>query len=130
MKQTIKQKIIGMRARGKTYKEISIATGINANSAASFLRRNKDSLIANTNTCKFCGRKILSAHHKKFCSDKCKNSWWNLHRSEKGNFYSRISHCAGCGKKINVYGKRNKKYCSHECYIKDRFYSDVPSKAS
>ena len=29
--------------------------------------------------------------------------------------------CPACGKTFSAYGKRNRKYCSHECYIIDRF---------
>ena len=30
--------------------------------------------------------------------------------------------CKQCGKQFTMYGKRNRKYCSHKCYIYHRFY--------
>ena len=30
--------------------------------------------------------------------------------------------CKQCGKKFTSYGNRNRKYCSHKCYIYHRFY--------
>ena len=29
--------------------------------------------------------------------------------------------CPHCGKEFHIYGDRRRKYCSHECYIADRF---------
>ena len=29
--------------------------------------------------------------------------------------------CPVCKKTFTVYGNANRKYCSHECYIEDRF---------
>lgn len=31
--------------------------------------------------------------------------------------------CAVCGKQFEAYGNNHRKYCSHKCYINDRFYS-------
>ena len=32
-----------------------------------------------------------------------------------------VTHCENCGKEFHLYGDSRRKYCSHECYIKDRF---------
>mgnify|MGYP002626074911 CR=1 FL=1 len=74
--------------------------------------------------CKYCGTMILQIpgrKEKKFCSDDCRNSWWNKHLTEvkRKNMTDYI--CPACGKTFSAYGKRNRKYCSHECYITDRF---------
>lgn len=29
--------------------------------------------------------------------------------------------CPHCGKEFHIYGDKRRKYCSHECYIADRF---------
>ncbi|RXM53885.1 RNA polymerase subunit sigma-70, partial [Clostridium tetani] len=29
-----------------------------------------------------------------------------------------------CGKEFSAYGNKNRKYCSHNCYIRDRFWRD------
>jgi hypothetical protein len=33
--------------------------------------------------------------------------------------------CIACGKRFSAYGKADRKYCSHECYINDRFYREA-----
>ena len=122
MTQSEKNKIVLLKQRGMTYSEISKVMGMNANSIASFLRRNKNTDTKEQNgICKNCGKRLSSDRKKKFCSDVCKNAWWNLHRDEKGAYASHNSSCQCCGKKINIYGNKKKKYCSHDCYIQHRF---------
>ena len=63
---------------------------------------------------------------KKFCSETCRRKWWKEHQeARKGKdtaFYTFI--CAHCGKPFKVYGNQNRKYCCHDCYIKDRFWRE------
>jgi len=33
--------------------------------------------------------------------------------------------CARCGKEFTSYGNKNRKYCSHDCYIKARFWEGL-----
>ena len=74
--------------------------------------------------CKYCGAMILEIpgrKEKKFCSDDCRNRWWNKHLAEATRKNMSNYVCPACGKTFSAYGKRNRKYCSHECYITDRF---------
>lgn len=32
--------------------------------------------------------------------------------------------CVHCGQEFVSYGNRNRKYCCHDCYIKDRFWKE------
>ena len=121
MTQSDKNKIMLLKKRGMTYNEISAVTGINANSIASFLRRSKMPKTETTEgICKFCAKEI-SGRGRIFCSSVCKNAWWNLHRNEKSGSASHTSVCLACGKEMSVYGNPNKKFCSHDCYIRHRF---------
>jgi len=61
---------------------------------------------------------------KKFCSDRCRNKWWNSHLSEVKRKAMYEYTCPNCKKTFMAYGNRNRKYCSHECYINDRFGGD------
>lgn len=74
--------------------------------------------------CQNCGAAIVQktkCKQKKFCCDKCRNQWWNQHLDQvKRKAYYNIV-CQHCGKVTTVYGDSRKKYCSHECYIADRF---------
>lgn len=62
----------------------------------------------------------------------CRRVWWKEHPDQrnlkKENFVKHI--CVNCGKYFTTYGMAtvNRKYCSHDCYINDRFHSDKKSK--
>lgn len=74
--------------------------------------------------CKTCGKHLehtAGKRKKQFCSDGCRMDWWNAHADQvKRKAYYSFT-CAYCGKQFTVYGNVKRKYCSHECYIKDRF---------
>ena len=74
--------------------------------------------------CQNCDKEIWQAPHlkpRKFCCDKCRNLWWNSHLDQvkRKAIYKYV--CPQCGAEFEAYGNRRRKYCSHECYIKDRF---------
>lgn len=74
--------------------------------------------------CENCGESIQQysgRKQKRFCCSKCRNQWWNIHLDQvkRKSYYEII--CQHCGKTITVYGDSRRKYCSHECYIADRF---------
>lgn len=58
---------------------------------------------------------------KKFCSDRCRMKWWNSHLDQVQRKANYDFVCPVCKKPFTVYGNANRKYCSHECYIEDRF---------
>ena len=62
------------------------------------------------------GRKV-----KKFCSDKCRHAWWNRNLDQVNRKTNYNAVCKYCGKEFVVYGNSERKFCSHECYIADRF---------
>ncbi|MCI9560414.1 MAG: hypothetical protein HFG52_14545 [Lachnospiraceae bacterium] len=51
----------------------------------------------------------------------CRVKWWHEHpeKIKQRAVYSFT--CAGCGKPFTAYGNSRRKYCSHECYIRNRF---------
>ncbi len=74
--------------------------------------------------CKFCGADIPIVYGRKqpkFCSTKCCRDWWKAHPDSgtRKAYYTII--CAGCGQEFQSYGNAGRKYCSHACYINDRF---------
>lgn len=58
---------------------------------------------------------------KKFCCDKCRNKWWNSHLDQVKKKANYECTCQYCGTKYISYGNKGRKYCSHDCYISDRF---------
>lgn len=129
--------IYNLRMDGCGYVTISNLTGINVNTVKSYCRRHglgsglqksaKIELDGDCETevfCKNCGKRVKQNHKRKkkmFCNDKCRMDWWNNHREMVKHRTSNIGVCKHCGKEIILFGKTQRKYCSHECYILDRF---------
>ena len=118
------------RNNGYGYKKISWLSGMCESTIKTFCRRN--GLDGNTQeptleeitekTCLYCGKLIVQhpgRKEKKFCSDPCRNRWWNSHLNlvKRKAMYEFV--CPTCEKTFSVYGNRNRKYCYHECYIED-----------
>ena len=69
--------------------------------------------------CLYCGKKLEQnnrGRRKKYCSIECKRKW------EKTHHKTYNLHCAYCEKEYKAFTNKNRKYCSHDCYIKDRFW--------
>ena len=133
---TNEQKVMidNLRSQGLGYKRVAAKVGLSENTVKSYFRRNtpmsetpavelRDS-IAETHNCLRCGAPVaqnLGRKEKKFCSSACRNAWWNSHLDQVNRkaIYKFI--CPVCGKGFSVYGKKNRKYCSHACYIPGRF---------
>lgn len=133
-----KQKIHKLRESGQSYLQIALALGISENTVKSYCRRNINKIIkveateiskqketAKSNaTCKHCQKPLMQSakgQPKKFCSEKCRRFWWKVNESQldKKAYYTLI--CSMCGVEFESYGNRNRKFCSHACYIKKRF---------
>lgn len=84
----------------------------------------KLSIVFQASTALCCGKPVRQnpgRKQKRFCSDICRNKWWNSHLDlvkRKAN-YEIV--CLGCEKPFVVYGNANRKYCSHKCYVEHRF---------
>ena len=74
--------------------------------------------------CGYCGAPIIQTpgrKKKKFCSDHCRNHWWNTHLDLVDRRANYEFVCQTCGKPFTAYGNAHRKYCSRGCYIEDRF---------
>ena len=130
-----KNQIAEMRKAGLGYKKIAQGLGLSESTVKTFCHRSGLASIPVESIkavfpmtlqkpCQCCGNmipQIQGRKEKKFCSDECRNSWWNRHLSETKRKNMMEYVCPACGKTFSAYGKRNRKYCSHECYITDRF---------
>ena len=89
-----KTRLIAMREAGRSYAEMAETFGIPKNTIKTFFRRNRLSGENQTlfdpdctahqteKLCPYCGKPIiqtLGKKRKKFCSDICRNRWWNNH---------------------------------------------------
>ena len=61
---------------------------------------------------KSCGRK------RKYCSLSCKREWEKDHRT------AYVLNCEYCGKEFKALGVSWRKFCSPECYRRDRFWRE------
>lgn len=132
-----KDQVRRLRSEGMGYLKISACLGVSKNTIKSYCKRNNiRRVVAVPETkqenkekeilvfCRNCGRSIiqrLGMKPRKFCSGECRTTWWNrnLNQVSKKSIY--YLECAGCGKPFESYGTKNSKYCTHNCYIKDRF---------
>ena len=116
MTNSEKNLIADLQKQGYGYKKISSLTGLSLNSVKSYCQRHPVS--AHENVCPACGNALISTPHKKtkkFCSDKCRISWWNSHKDVFGKTYT--SHtCKHCGNAFTSYGNAPRVYCSRACY--------------
>lgn len=118
-----------MKAGGCGYVKIARELGLSENTVKSFCRRKglngaADTADGDKRNCLCCGTQVRQnpgRKVKKFCSDKCRNAWWNSHqdRVERRAHYGFI--CAYCKKPFTAYGNAGRKYCCHACYVADRF---------
>ncbi len=126
-----REKITRLRHDGTGYTTIAAMLGISKETVKSFCRRNgltgnTDEALLSEGMCRNCGAEIIQnpkARKKVFCSPACRAAWWKTHPqpSVKNTAYRHI--CKNCGKLFAAYGTAARKYCSHSCYISDRFKS-------
>ena len=131
-----KEQIHRMRSKAG-YSKIAACLGISENTIKSYCRRNNLSgmvIVSKLDKqssekegqayCLNCGKPIEQCpgvKPRKFCSDKCRMVWWNSHKDMVVKKAIYHLECAYCKKPFESYGNKNRKYCGHACYIKDRF---------
>lgn len=76
--------------------------------------------------CPQCGAVIIQSRRgrkRKFCSDDCKNAWWNRRWKDQKEKHGRKAVCKNCGSEFiafNEYGTE-RRYCCRECYFEHRY---------
>ena len=129
-----KKEIKRLRESGAGYTAIAGKIGIPKETVRSFCRRNglaggaaKGGLEegqAQEGSCRECGKPLqqtAGVKRRAFCSRECRVKWWHSHPGEVRQRAVYSFTCAGCGKPFTAYGNSKRKYCSHECYIRNRF---------
>lgn len=132
MTETQKRQIANLRADGASYGKISEELGIAVSTIKTYCTRHGLGGVAAVSLkgnevehfCKCCGEPLLQVFgrkEKRFCSDKCRNKWWNTHLDIVNRRANYDFVCAFCKKEFISYGNKKRKYCNHKCYIADRF---------
>lgn len=119
-----RQAIHRLRGEGLSYAKVSALTGISENTVKSYCRRNDLGSGATKETtvgsfCRQCGSPLTQtkgSKPKRFCSDKCRMTWWNSHPDAVNHKLVRQITCLFCGKTFTALGNRTRKYCSRTCY--------------
>lgn len=117
---TDKEKIAikALNAAGMSLTDISAQLSISRNTVKSFLKRSKTEDL-----CLNCGTVLPHIPHKKkkkFCSDKCRMHYWNVHQNEMSHTNATIIKCEVCGKDVLSYRQKPRRFCSRECAAKGR----------
>ena len=116
-----KVRVRELRQQNMSYSNIAHVTGLSINTIKSFCSRN-GMVISQKNECKClsCGKTLRKSKYKprKFCSDSCRNTWWNKRRYLRRNDKIEEYTCVVCGGKFYDYKSEGRKYCSQECYQK------------
>ena len=74
--------------------------------------------------CKYCGAKLINTpghRQKSFCSAICQRDFWREHRDLMRHPSFVTTTCPVCGCIFSDYKGHHRKYCSHACYITDRY---------
>ena len=144
-----KKRITEMRLEGMGYQAIAnaLGDGVSKGNIRYFCKTrglvgtpdlialNYDTHRENPKYCKQCGTRLIRNKHsgvKLFCNDKCRREWWKANPND--NEATRKTPieltCEYCHEKFISYGNPNRKYCSHDCYIKHRFWTDKEAKVT
>lgn len=135
-----KEKIKMMRQQGIGYKQIANEIGLSRDSVRGYCRKHGldgfGEEIARQHKmlmqeefiyilCLQCGKEIkqnTTGRKRKYCSMECKRLWDKTHRKA---FELK---CSYYGKEFKSLGIKHLKYCSRDCYIKDRFWRNEDTK--
>lgn len=114
-------KIYELKGKGYGYKKIANVLNAPLSTVKSIIIRHRNS---NETCCLNCGARIVNkpkTKRRKFCSEGCKRKYIASHPECIGKEKSIVETCQNCGKEFTVYASRDRKFCSHGCYIAYRY---------
>jgi len=121
-----KQQIFLLRKKGLSFSKISEQMGISRNTIKTFCWRNalSDGEMEKPyynrgyrGFCKQCGKQLEQ-------KPKSRQIWWSEHDGVMKRKSQVKSICQHCGKEFLSYSSQHRKFCSHDCYIKEYFHSE------
>ena len=139
MNEAQRKEIYNLRLQGLGYKAIARELGISSdavkgyckrnhlNGSAEVIKLNVQLLQEENKLCPCCCKPVKQSKQgriRRFCSDECRRKWWNENPDKRSRKEAAIYKytCPYCNKEFSCYGNKRRKYCSHNCYIKSRFW--------
>lgn len=134
------EQIRNLREQGVGYKAIAKITHLSRDAVRYYckthnlsgyktaVRVNIRKMMEDHTVCSYCGKPIEQnkmGRPKRFCCDDCRRKWWGQNRDQLTQKPEAVYKfvCKHCGREFNAYGNRKRIYCSHDCYIKERFWN-------
>ena len=132
MTETQKETIRSLRDQGFGYNRIAKQMGLSISCVTMHCLRNGLggkglSTHPSGPLCPQCGKPITlreGVKKRRFCSDDCRLKWWNNHRDLIDHYKTIPFACKECGSTFLAYPDSKRKYCSHKCYIRNRFVNN------
>ena len=123
-----------LREIGLGYATIAGKLGLTKNQVSCYCRRHgltgqrgMTAAAFEGDFCRNCGKPLTHTPGKKkrkFCSTKCRLSWWNAHPEQQNRKAFYMYTCSVCGKEFMAYGNAHRIYCSRECARISRYGHD------
>ena len=111
------KEIIRLKNSGMGYKSIASQTGISVNTVRGIIRK----YLGKAGFCRNCGKQLTGSAKQQYCSRHCRYEWQKNNVDLITGPANYEQKCKYCGKLFHSYGNSKRKYCSHECYINDRY---------
>ena len=126
MTEQQKKQITELRKNGMSYNTIADAVSLSLGTVKAFCSRHaiEHRPDSKPTGCKRCGDEIINTpgHRQRiFCSAECQRLYWREHPELMNHTAIIQKRCPACGKEFSDYRDHSRKYCSHACYITDRY---------
>ena len=113
-----------LRLAGESYTSIARKTGMAVGTIKAYCsRQGIKPRQDETQQCVACAKTLLiirnQSRPQRFCSAQCRTGWWQENRDKRVRRGS-VHVCEHCRKEYTSY-RRQSMYCSHPCYIAQRF---------
>ena len=131
-----KQQIYILRKKGLPFADIAERLFLPRNTVKTFCWRNglSDAEMEKPQQnrgylgfCKMCGKPLeqkSKSRPKKFCCDKCRSAWWAENNTQLNRPALLSLKCENCGAEFSCYPSQRKRFCSHACYIANRYHKE------
>ena len=123
MTELQKGELFKLRLQGFDWEHISAELSMPVSTLKTYCYRNglSDNDIEDISECCYCHKPVAQkakGRHRLFCDEKCRSAW----RREYHKLNEPVYHhtCAGCGAAFDTVGNKSQRFCSMDCYRKNR----------